>query len=341
MSGLNVIDNFVIAEARQRQTIMNELVPVAKVSIFGIFLLAASTLANAVPLPMCKFMHIQCASIKMVWRCIWYMLFMIPTFAYDMHKNKSRLKEIYSPGSILTLAKVGVLIFVIIILQIVSVKFTYASHTTLFGGMPAVILIISKLMRCIIPKKNEMIGGVVAIIGSTLMMLDSSGSNFTAKSIIIGDSLAIISSTVYAFFMVYVGPVLQSYPLSIFIEISGIFTTISAIIYMATGLDGAVITSFDPQIGFLSVFTDKYNFLCTLFGVGLCGAYIANITFYAAFKYFSPLAISLTLLAIPFVTELLVIALGIEGIPGYKTMIGGVTVLVGLMFIARAEGNKE
>jgi drug/metabolite transporter (DMT)-like permease len=341
MSGLNIIDNFVIAEARQRQTIMNELVPIAKVSLFGIFLLVTSTLANSIALPMCKFMHIQCASIKMVWRCIWYFLFMIPTFIMDMVNSKPKLKEIYSATSIFTLAKVGVLIFMIIILQIVSVKFTYASHTTLFGGMPAVILIISKLVRCILPKKNEMIGALVAIVGSALMMLDSSGSNFTAKSIMIGDSLAILSSMVYAFFMVYVGPVLQSYPLSIFITISGVFTTLSAVIYMATGLDGAVIMSFDPQIGFLSVFSDKYNFLCTLFGVGLCGAYLANITFYAAFKYFSPLVISLTLLAIPFVTELVVIILGIEGIPGYKTMIGGVSVLIGLMFIARADGDKE
>ena len=339
MSGLNLIENYLIIEERKRQTILGDIVP--KFSLFGLILLILSTLGNSLCLPMCKYMHYKCASIKMVWRCIWYMVLMQPTFCYEMYKSKSKLNIIMSKHNIFTLAKVGVLIYLIVALQIVSVKFTYASHTTMLGGMPAVILIIAKLLRCVKPSINEMIGGSVAIIGAAILMMDGSGSELSAISIIIGDVIAIGSSVVYAFFMTFVGPVLDNFSLSIMITISGVFTSIAAFIAMLSHIDGAIFLSTDPQMGFLSGITDKSNLLCTFIGLGLFGAYIANMTFYAAFKYFDPIIISLTLLAVPFVTEIIVLLLGIEKLPGILTLIGGITVLIGLVFIARADTHEQ
>ena len=128
----------------------------------------------------------------------------------------------------------------------------------MLGGLPAVMLIIAKLLKCIKPHSNESIGGIIAIIGVILMMLDGSGQNLSATSIIIGDAIAVCSSIILAFYMVFVGPVLKEFPLSIMITISGLFTFLAAFAAMLTGYDGAIILSTDPHKGFLGGITKQY-----------------------------------------------------------------------------------
>ena len=85
MSGLNAIENFMIVEERKRQSILGEIVPIF--SIFGLLLLIISTVSSSMCLPFSKYMLIDCSSIKMVWKSIWYLLLMQPTFIWELYKN--------------------------------------------------------------------------------------------------------------------------------------------------------------------------------------------------------------------------------------------------------------
>ncbi len=134
-------------------------------------------------------------------------------------------------------------------------KYTLMSHSVIFVNLSGPVIVGWRLIKKQSVHRLEVIGCAIALIGSTISIIDhaSEKTNPDDQNILLGDSVALLGSFLCAIWMMKNQEIVQKMPPLYAMTFIMLFSSIILVVIGSTiyGSKGGFTLGFDPKTGFL------------------------------------------------------------------------------------------
>jgi len=296
------------------------------------------------------YIQIECQLLKYSWRKFMTALMLAPiaykeiktgfangTLTWDILLDKEQWK-------VMAMSSLGSAIWLLGVL--IPVNYTTIAHAYVLNNMPAVFIVIFRFLKGIPLIKEEIAGTIISTLSSGLLALDHDDSTSsivdlslvpTWKKIILGDGIALLSSAGGALFLTWSSRLKSEYPTYTSLTIMCMMITVGISILSVIS-EGATF-SFDPNTGIFGFLSGTW-FLITVENalVTELGSYVLYLL---ATKYFDALFVSISSLAEPIFSSLVVFFLGWQNLPGPLTWLAFCLILPSIAIVSYGQHKQE
>lgn len=257
----NLEEDYLNSIAR-KQSILQSMMHIAPLlPWFVIPSIVISTLSSSLVIPFFKILICDSPYLATAWRGVINIIFCLPFMLKEMKQYRDGIRKLFSMKNILTILLCQIFGVLQGFCQLIALKITFSSHVLLFSGMASVVLFFWKIVKRLPITSMEIIGIIIALSGAAIIAKGSgtSGGDYTAQEIIMGDMIAFLGSVFGAFNLQILAPILQFYHTGIYIIISNTWVFILGII--STLLVGFPLTfGFDAHTGVFGFLNTQYAF---------------------------------------------------------------------------------
>eukprot|EP00455_Lapot_gusevi_P027654 TRINITY_DN2935_c0_g2_i2.p1 TRINITY_DN2935_c0_g2~~TRINITY_DN2935_c0_g2_i2.p1 ORF type:complete len:244 (-),score=31.10 TRINITY_DN2935_c0_g2_i2:65-796(-) len=224
---------------------------------------------------------------------------------------------------------------------IVALRLTTTVRASLFTSTYPLIMVFWMRLRGIKVSAGETVGVLCSLAGLGVCMLDgidgSSTDGETSLSFL-GDAMCFLSAFFFTFNIAFGSTVRQTVPLFTYNFI------VSMVLMLEAGAFSLIVesdTSFGTGRRGVFGWTDHDMIVVAFLVMGLFVSALGLTAFNFGVKYMNPVIFSTIQLADPAITGWISWTAGLEGLPGKYTMIGGLIVTVGILFVIIFEHRRK
>jgi hypothetical protein len=142
--------------------------------MLGCFFLSIAMIAGAAILPINMKLPIENTILKITWRLINMMPFMIIFAIIQIKTDQTiKFKTMFSKQIVLELLLNSVLFTLVLLTYFYSGQFTIISHASMFTSLGGALIVIYKLLMLQPLQRLEIIGTAISIVGCTICVFDT------------------------------------------------------------------------------------------------------------------------------------------------------------------------
>ncbi|KAF1329831.1 hypothetical protein FI667_g5687, partial [Globisporangium splendens] len=219
---------------------------------------------------------------------------------------------------------------------IVALSLTSVGHAYIFSNCHSLLMVLTKTALRQPLGMLELLGASVGFSGAAVTTMDHSNTagGHHALSSTLGDMVAFAGAFAgvgYLLAAKRVRPCMDVFVFMFALVSTVALLTCAVLIWRREDMDIAVLST-HPTHGLFG----WVHHLGIEAYVVLVGSFAGTMGFISSLQYFDPLVVSVTMLTEPIVATVISIAIGVDGLPGSPTFLGGFAVLVGCLFVMLA-----
>uniref|UniRef100_K3WAE1 Uncharacterized protein n=1 Tax=Globisporangium ultimum (strain ATCC 200006 / CBS 805.95 / DAOM BR144) TaxID=431595 RepID=K3WAE1_GLOUD len=219
---------------------------------------------------------------------------------------------------------------------LVALSLTSVGHAYIFSNCHSLLMVLAKFALRQPLGMLELLGASIGFSGAAITTMDRSNATggHQALSSTLGDMVAFAGAFAgvgYLLAAKRVRPCMDVFVFMFALVSTVALLTCTVLIWRREAM-GIAVFSTHPTHGFFG----WVHHLGIEAYVVLVGSFAGTMGFINSLQYFDPLVVSVTMLTEPIVATVISIAIGVDGLPGLLTFLGGFTMLVGCLFVMLA-----